>query len=366
MDKASRAGIKAAAQSLGGLRRFQSPLSPAEQVFPVLQRWGIKPRRSQAAFIGRPNQQVRPDILYNSLPHLYHDLGVLIFEGCSREEAFQVGRILKSVNHLGGIGAQFGQPGRVPALERQPPHYHRHLRIDADANGVRSLSYEQLLVEGTPQVERLIDFSIKKLDILRDKAVLRRRVEVKMAPYESLPPLQNCVRDPEDATLVSYSQLNWASAGEATSQLELEGQVNFFYPGTGFCAGSLTIQYELLDKHSQKIAYENASSVQQRIRELKDHHVKLHKYLFRPLWYLERGIWGERWQEHTRTAKKDQEVAFEDRSKERHEREPREEVVEELFEEPSQSQSKMGRVTFDRLMKGLKLSRGHKDSRRKH
>lgn len=80
-------------------------LAPALEIFPTLARFQtIRPRRLAEVPIGGPSHEVSPRALQQSTIHLYHDLGVIVFAGCSVAEVRRIGDVLKEVVALGGPG----------------------------------------------------------------------------------------------------------------------------------------------------------------------------------------------------------------------------------------------------------------------
>lgn len=101
-------------------------VAPALEVFPTLCKWPvIQPRGGfapRAAPIGR-QQASYPSkrAIEHSIRHLYHDLGVLVFTGCSASQAARVGDILADVSRAGGPGGLYslyneGRRVKVKAL----------------------------------------------------------------------------------------------------------------------------------------------------------------------------------------------------------------------------------------------------------
>lgn len=82
-------------------------LPPALEVFPTLQRFrAVLPRRLSEIPIGcAARNSVETRHLQESVLHLYHDLGVLSFAGCSAAQARRIGDILQQVVAWGGPGA---------------------------------------------------------------------------------------------------------------------------------------------------------------------------------------------------------------------------------------------------------------------
>ncbi|KAH0493538.1 hypothetical protein TgHK011_000202 [Trichoderma gracile] len=69
-------------------------LPPALQVFPTLTRYALRPRRLAEIPIGGPSApQISAKALQQSAIHLYHDLGVLVWVGCSVEQGGLVARL---------------------------------------------------------------------------------------------------------------------------------------------------------------------------------------------------------------------------------------------------------------------------------
>ncbi len=49
-------------------------------------------------------RRISPNTAQNCLQHLYHDLGVLVFAGCTANQTTRIGDILRLVARQGGIG----------------------------------------------------------------------------------------------------------------------------------------------------------------------------------------------------------------------------------------------------------------------
>lgn len=78
--------------------------SPALSVFPTLRRFpALQPRSSTQVPIGC-SHPVKLIHVQNSIPHLYHDLGVLVFAGVTPQQIGQIGNILEWIVRLGGPG----------------------------------------------------------------------------------------------------------------------------------------------------------------------------------------------------------------------------------------------------------------------
>lgn len=90
-------------------------LPPALEVFPTLVRFQtMRPRRLAEVPVGGPAGNVTAKALQQSAIHLYHDLGVLVFAGCSVGEVRRIGDVLRAVVAWGGQG---GVVARLDAWE---------------------------------------------------------------------------------------------------------------------------------------------------------------------------------------------------------------------------------------------------------
>lgn len=90
-------------------------LPPALQVFPTLARYALRPRRLAEIPIGGPSTpQISAKALQQSAIHLYHDLGVLVWVGCSVDQVRRIGDVLRQVVAWGGQG---GLVARLDAWE---------------------------------------------------------------------------------------------------------------------------------------------------------------------------------------------------------------------------------------------------------
>lgn len=90
-------------------------LPPALEVFSTLTRFqSLRPRRLAEVPIGGPSTNVSARALQQSAIHLYHDLGVIVFAGCSVREVRRIGDVLKEVVAWGGQG---GVVARLDAWE---------------------------------------------------------------------------------------------------------------------------------------------------------------------------------------------------------------------------------------------------------
>lgn len=80
--------------------------APALEVFPTLRKWPvIRPRPGISVSIGRQDTAALDKrSIDHSMRHLYHDLGVLVFSGCSAKQAARIGDVLARVMRAGGPG----------------------------------------------------------------------------------------------------------------------------------------------------------------------------------------------------------------------------------------------------------------------
>lgn len=80
--------------------------APALEVFPTLRRWPvIRPRPGISVPIGRQDSTILDKkSIDHSMRHLYHDLGVLVFSGCSAKQAARIGDVLARTVGAGGPG----------------------------------------------------------------------------------------------------------------------------------------------------------------------------------------------------------------------------------------------------------------------
>lgn len=97
-------------------------LAPALQVFQTLQRYPIiRPRRQPDVPIGCVSPSLSAQAAQQSILSLYHDLGVLVFAGCSASQTERIGDILRQVVNWGGPG------GAITSLTTGQ---HTHKRVD--------------------------------------------------------------------------------------------------------------------------------------------------------------------------------------------------------------------------------------------
>lgn len=83
-------------------------LPPALQVFPTLRRFpALRPRRQAEVPIGcrgRDAAVVDAHAVQQSVLHLYHDLGVLVFAGATPRQTQRIGDVVRQVVAWGGLG----------------------------------------------------------------------------------------------------------------------------------------------------------------------------------------------------------------------------------------------------------------------
>ncbi|KFH40370.1 hypothetical protein ACRE_089630 [Hapsidospora chrysogenum ATCC 11550] len=81
-------------------------LPAALQVFPLLRRYPtIRPRRLAAVPPGNTNPVDDANSIQTCIRHIYHDLGVLAYAGCSDDQIRRVGDLIARVVNSGGPGA---------------------------------------------------------------------------------------------------------------------------------------------------------------------------------------------------------------------------------------------------------------------
>lgn len=87
----------------------------ALRIFPVLRRWNLKPRIASIYPIGgkptdkdkkrEPSDRDKTTAVARTMSTIYHDLGVIAFDGCTFAQTQKIGDILAQIVFMGGPAA---------------------------------------------------------------------------------------------------------------------------------------------------------------------------------------------------------------------------------------------------------------------
>ncbi|KAH8120900.1 hypothetical protein LI328DRAFT_143161 [Trichoderma asperelloides] len=169
-------------------------LAPALDVYPTLARFQtIRPRRLFEVPIGGPSSNVSAKALQQSAIHLYHDLGVIVFAGCSVAEVRRIGDVLKEVVAWGGQGGVVARldawEGEVVRRRERSLKGKGELYKDLDekrktANGPRRLPIESFTTMGVNRVSGYTIGETRFFTVGSGNYVGGARVDYLMLKYE--------------------------------------------------------------------------------------------------------------------------------------------------------------------------------------
>ncbi|KAK5996075.1 hypothetical protein PT974_04502 [Cladobotryum mycophilum] len=266
-------------------------LAPALEVFPTLTRFpALRPRRMFRVPIGC-RESVRRDDLQRSVMHLYHDLGVLVFAGCSHREVVRIGDILRQMVTWGGPG------GVVSMLDDRTLKYKREREDILGEEGVHDT------VGGN-------NTGIIKLEEILRLAKARFADQLKERVAGMRPAVKDIyVRDteivipgsPSPRGYITLPIESWASLSIMRRSGHLVGEIRFFTVGTGEYVGAATINYVLFqrDRETGQLApfWAHGRIPERKMREeqvVEERMDKVRERVLGPLWELERNVWGDK------------------------------------------------------------------------
>ncbi|KAK4065447.1 hypothetical protein Trihar35433_7567 [Trichoderma harzianum] len=280
-------------------------LPPALQVFPTLTRFAIRPRRLAEVPIGGPTTSVSAQALQQSAIHLYHDLGVLVFAGCSVREVSRIGDVLREVVALGGQG---GLVTRLDAWEGEVVRRREegvkegdvYKALDEKRTGIikptallrlATTRFEEILKEKVPELKTAKDIDLRETQVMvpaspPPRGILNKTVDgLRRVPIESF-------------TTIGVNRVSGFTIGET----------RFFTIGSGNYVGGARADYMMLkyseDKDSKDISvtpYWGHGKLKQRRRASDEAQGAIFddvvSKVMQPLWDVERSVWAAKAEE---------------------------------------------------------------------
>ncbi|KAG8409949.1 hypothetical protein J3459_007878 [Metarhizium acridum] len=271
-------------------------LAPALQVFQTLQRYPvIRPRRLPDVPIGCASR-VSAQAARQSMLSLYHDLGVLVFAGCSAAQTERIGDILRQVVRWGGPGGAVTRlswtavdgPERVDGLTAEDFH-----EGPDEANAGR-IKPDAILKLASCRLQQLLR---KQVD--RAPGQGRAHLQEVQVVVPGLPAPRGTIlpaeTGPRQLQVVSYAMVGVdGDGGHAT------GEMSLFTVGTGDYVGSARIDYRLVQSDEGggravpllghgglgKRSGLGTQGLEERLDEATG--------LLEKLWELEREVWAHR------------------------------------------------------------------------
>ncbi|KAH0521938.1 hypothetical protein TsFJ059_005868 [Trichoderma semiorbis] len=275
-------------------------LPPALQVFPTLTRFALRPRRLAEVPIGGPSNSVSAQALQQSAIHLYHDLGVLVFAGCSVREVSRIGDVLREVVALGGQG---GLVTRLDAWEGEVVRRREegveegdvYKALDEKRTGI--IKPTALLRLATTRFEEILKGKLPELKTAKDIDLRETQVMVPASP----PPrgiLNKTVDGLRRVPIESFTTIGVSRVSGFTI-----GETRLFTVGSGNYVGGARADYMMLkyseDKDSKDISvtpYWGHGKLKQRRRASDEAQGAIFddvvSKVMQPLWDVERSVWA--------------------------------------------------------------------------
>ncbi|EGR46324.1 uncharacterized protein TRIREDRAFT_109958 [Trichoderma reesei QM6a] len=289
-------------------------LPPALQVFPTLARYALRPRRLAEIPIGGPSTpQISAKALQQSAIHLYHDLGVLVWVGCSVDQVRRIGDVLRQVVAWGGQG---GLVARLDAWEgdvvrkREEGLREGDLYRALDEKRTGNIKPSAVLRLATTRFEETLYERIPELKTAKDIDVRETQIIVPGSP----PPrgiINKTVDGPRHLPIESFTTISVDRITGLTI-----GETRFFTVGSSNYVGGARVDYLIL-KHTQNqnndskgakgkslqartsvIPYWGNGKLKQRRRASDEAQGAIFEdvvsRVMQPLWDIEGGTWADR------------------------------------------------------------------------
>ncbi|PTB63445.1 hypothetical protein BBK36DRAFT_1126886 [Trichoderma citrinoviride] len=285
-------------------------LPPALQVFPTLTRFALRPRRLAEIPIGGPSTpQISAKALQQSAIHLYHDLGVLVWVGCSVDQVRRIGDVLKQVVAWGGQG---GLVARLDAWEgevirrREPELMHGDLYKALDEKRTGNIKPSAILRLATTRFEEILTERIPELKTAKDIDMRETQIIVPGSP----PPrgiISKTVDGPRHLPIESFTTIGVNRISGLTI-----GETRFFTVGSSNYVGGARVDYLIL-KHTKNddsndakdtkeevgvTPYWGNGKLKQRRRASDEAQGAIFEdvvsRVMQPLWDIERSAWADR------------------------------------------------------------------------
>ncbi|KAL7799953.1 hypothetical protein V8C37DRAFT_398818 [Trichoderma ceciliae] len=285
-------------------------LPPAFEVFPTLARFQtMRPRRLSEVPIGGPASNVSARALQQSAIHLYHDLGVVVFAGCSVGEVRRIGDVLREVVAWGGQGGVVARldawEGEIVRRRERDVGGERDLYKVLDEKRTGILRPEVLLRLATTRFEETLKERIPELKDANNIDIRQTQVILPGSP----PPrgiIHKTVGGPRRLPIESFTTLGVNRISGYTI-----GETRFFTVGSSNYVGGARVDYLMLKYGEHKDEHKSASisvtpywghgKLKQRRRASDEAQAAIFddivKKVMQPLWDLERSVWATKVEE---------------------------------------------------------------------
>ncbi|KAL7907793.1 hypothetical protein GGI35DRAFT_67598 [Trichoderma velutinum] len=284
-------------------------LPPALQVFPTLTRFAIRPRRLAEVPIGGPASSVSAQALQQSAIHLYHDLGVLVFAGCSVREVNRIGDVLRQVVALGGQGGLVTKLDAwegevVRRREKDVKEGDLYKPLDEKRTGIikptallrlATTRFEETLKDKVPELKTAKDIDLRETQVMvpaspPPRGIINKTVDgLRRVPIESF-------------TTIGVNRVSGFTIGET----------RFFTVGSSHYVGGARADYMMLKYGEDKNSKDKSTSIsvtpywghgklKQRRRASDETQGAIFddvvSKVMQPLWDVERSIWATKAEE---------------------------------------------------------------------
>ncbi|KAL7942833.1 hypothetical protein V8C42DRAFT_140642 [Trichoderma barbatum] len=289
-------------------------LPPALQVFPTLTRFAIRPRRLAEVPIGGPASTVSAKALQQSAIHLFHDLGVLVFAGCSVREVRRIGDVLREVVAMGGQG---GLVTRLDAWENEVVRKREavdegdlYKALDDKRTGI--IKPEALLQIATKRFEKTLKEKIPELETAKDVDIRVTQVMLPASP----PPRGITLKTVDGPRRLPIESFTTMGVNRMTGFTI--GETRFFTVGSNNYVGGARVDYLML-KHGENEDKDKSESItvtpwwgvgklKQRRRASDETQGAIFddvvSKVMQPLWEVERSVWATKAEELERNREK--------------------------------------------------------------
>ncbi|UKZ83819.1 hypothetical protein TrVFT333_011632 [Trichoderma virens FT-333] len=272
-------------------------IPPALQVFPTLTRFAIRPRRLAEVPIGGPASSVSAKALQQSAIHLYHDLGVLVFAGCS-----------------GGLVTRLDAWEGEVVRRREKSVEEKDLYKSLDEKRTGIIKPTALLQLATSRFEKTFKERIPELKSAKDIDIRETQVILPASP----PPrgiINKTVDGPRRLPIESFTTMGVNRVSGFTI-----GETRFFTVGSNNYVGGARVDYMMLKYDDKKDSKDKSASIsvtpywghgklKQRRRASDETQGAIFddvvSKVMQPLWDVERSVWATKAEELAKKEKKE-------------------------------------------------------------
>ncbi|KAL7955967.1 hypothetical protein V8C34DRAFT_230027 [Trichoderma compactum] len=291
-------------------------LPPALQVFPTLTRFAVRPRRLAEVPIGGPASSVSAQALQQGAIHLYHDLGVLVFAGCSVREVNRIADVLREVVALGGQG---GLVARLDAWEGEVVR--RREKGVEEGDVYKALGEKRtgiikptaLLRLATTRFEEILKEKVPELKAAKDIDLRETQVMVPASP----PP-----RGIINTTVDGHRRVpieSFTTIGVNRVSGFIIGETRFFTVGSSNYVGGARADYMMLKHSGDEDSKDKSANISVtpywghgRLKQRRRASDEAQGAIFddvvskvmQPLWDVERSVWATKAEELEKKEKK--------------------------------------------------------------